>query len=162
MLRFLEICTCELHGKYKEPDVYQSLLTNPFLWRDGMSLNMMIYGGREVAKDTCDPFSMESQSDSPSAEHGDLSAYLPRSRLASQGLEAKPGKDKSVKDLEEKVVAGASNIQPHFTQRQGLPSEFTDKLAAHGPQLIRIPPGCWKTRGSHQHFSLQTREQRDH
>lgn len=28
-------------------------------------------------------------------------------------------KDKSVKDLEGKVVAGASNIQPKFTQRQG-------------------------------------------
>lgn len=92
MFKFLEICTCELHGRYKGPDVCGSLLTNSFLWRDGMSLNMIIYGGREVAKDTCDLFSMESQSDSPSAEHGNLSAHLPRSRLASQGLEAKPGK----------------------------------------------------------------------
>lgn len=59
-----------------------------------MSLNMTIYGHREVAKEIYDLFSLASQSDSPSTEHGNLSANLPESRIASQELQDKPGKAK--------------------------------------------------------------------
>lgn len=92
MFKFLEICTCELHGRYKGPDVCGSLLTNSFLWRDGMSLNVTIYGGREVTKEICDLFPVEHNSDCPSAEHSNLRAHLPRGRIESQRLQANPRK----------------------------------------------------------------------
>lgn len=45
-----------------------------------------------MTKEICGPFSVQSQSDSPSTEYGNLRARLPRSRTAAQGLRAKPGK----------------------------------------------------------------------
>ena len=90
--RFLGICPHEVHGKYKEPGVCRCLLTTASLQQDGMSLHTTVSGGRQVTKEICGPFSVQSQSDSPSTEYGNLRACLPRSRTAAQGLRAKPRK----------------------------------------------------------------------